>query len=379
MDQTTKIIIWLVVIVVVVWGGYTLFKGAPEAEGGVIKIGFMGALTGDGAAYGEPQLGVIKIGEEEINSAGGINGRKIEIIYEDGKCNGKDGANAVQKLVNVDKVKVILGGSCSSETLAGIPIVEEAKVVIVTGSATSPDLINKSKFFFRVYPNDSTQGRVLAEASTKRGWKKVAVIQEQTDYALGVVKAFTTTYEKAGGKIAKEEFATAVTDVRSQLTKLKGENFDALLISVQTPATGDRVLKQLSDLKWKPNMMINDVLINPETVERNKTILEGALAADFVLDETNEKLKKITEAYKARYDKDIAYPNYTSAVYDSLFVIKDAIMAVGYDGEKIAEWARTSIKDWPGASGLITVGEDGERSAGHQLKVIKNGKFELAE
>src|SRR3989344_6415480 len=84
---------------------------------GSYKIGVMLALTGDAATYGLPEQQAIKIAADEINSKGGINGKKIEIIYEDGKCNPKDGNAAAQKLINVDKVKVIIGGSCSGETL----------------------------------------------------------------------------------------------------------------------------------------------------------------------------------------------------------------------------------------------------------------------
>ena len=379
-----KILTWIIVIVIVIVGGYYLLfrdKSGVSDETGPIKIGFMGSLTGDAASYGEPQRDALKLAVEDINKSGGVNGRLIEVIYEDGKCNGKDGANAAQKLINVDKVKVILGGSCSSETLAAVPIAEKEKVVIVTGSATSPDLINKSKFFFRVYPNDSVQGRILAEGAYNiKGWKKVAVVQEQTDYALGVYKIFAAKFEELGGKLVREEFPSTITDFRSVLTKLRGEKPDALLVSVQTAAMGERVFKQLRDLNWKPALIVNDVIGGDvPTVTNNKDILEGALAADFLLDENNEKLKKLTETFKITYNSDIRYPTYTSAVYDSLYLIVEAIKAVGYDGEKIAEWARTSLKDFPGASGLITVGSDGERVGGHVLKIVKNGKVEILQ
>src|SRR3989344_2301048 len=183
---------WSVLVVVILAVAAYLVWGPTRDESpmeGTIRIGFIGSLTGEAASYGEPQRDALKLAVDDINSSGGIGGRTVEIIYEDGECSGEGGANAAQKLVNVDKVEVILGGSCSSETLAALPIVEKAGVVIVTGSATSPDLVNKSKFFFRVYPNDSAQGTVLANAAYAKGWKNVAVIQEQTDYPLGIYKA----------------------------------------------------------------------------------------------------------------------------------------------------------------------------------------------
>lgn len=378
-----KTVLWLVVLVLVV-GGFILYGskkdgGEEAAPKEPIKIGFIGSLTGDAAEYGEPQRNALQLAVEDINKTGGIVGSPVAIIYEDGKCNGKDGASAAQKLINVDKVKVILGGSCSSETLAAVPIAEAAKVFIFTGSASSPDLIGKSKFFARDYPNDLTQGKVLAEAANAKGWKKVAVIQEQTDYASGIVKAFTTKFVELGGGVMKEEFTTDTNDFRSPLTKLKASNSDALLISTQTTSSGERILVQMQELKWKPALMVNDVIgTNKETVEKNKTILEEALLADFLLDPSNSKLSSLDAAYKERYGKEMGYPNYTSAVYDSLYIIRDGIAAVGLDGEKLADWVRT-VKDWQGASGSITISVNGERDSGHVLKVIKDGKVEAVK
>ncbi len=383
MNTLLKWIVGIVIVVLIAWGGYVLYqKYSGSIDGGVatgepIKIGFIGALTGDAAAYGEGARNTVALAVDEINKSGGVDGRPLEVVYEDGKCNGKDAANAAQKLVNVDKVMVIFGGSCSGETLSAIPIVEVGKVVLVSGTATSPDLTGKSKFFFRTYPSDAKQGEIVADAANAKGWKKVVAIQEQTDYALGYYKAFENRFKQLGGTVTKEEFATSVTDVRSLLTKLKNQKPDALLISVQTPAAGERILKQLQDLKWKPALIVIDILVNDTaTVERNKEYLEGAIGADFALDQNNQKLQNFLAAYKAMFNADVPFTSYNTAVYDSVYVIKDGIMAVGLDGEKIADWSRT-IKDWAGASGMITIDANGDRASAHSVKVVKDGKAQF--
>ena len=218
----------------------------------------------------------------------------------------------------------------------------------------------------------------MAEIAIKKGWKKVAVINEQTDYAQGIVKFFEKKFNELGGTVVKEEFNSKLRDFRASLTKLSSAKPDAILISAQATATADPIVKQMSQLKWNLPIMINDVpLTSPEFIASNKAILEGATGSDFFLDPNNQKLIELNRNYEARFGKEMAFQTYTSAVYDSLYIIKDAIEVVGYDGEKIAEWVRM-VKDWPGASGLITIGTDGERASGRVEKVVKDGKVILA-
>ena len=135
--------------------GILLSACSPSDDGtGPIKIGFIGPLTGEASPYGVDTLNGAKLAVDEINEAGGVNGRMIEIIAEDGRCTGTDAASAAQKLVNVDKVVAIVGGQCSGETLAAAPIAESAKVVMISPVSSSPDVTAAGDFIFRDYPSD---------------------------------------------------------------------------------------------------------------------------------------------------------------------------------------------------------------------------------
>ena len=112
------------------------------------------------------------------------------------------------------------------------------------------------------------------------------------------------------------------------------------------------------------------------TIEKNGELLEGALAAEFGIDENNPKFKHLLEAYKAKYGTDVPYLSYAQTEYDGVYIIRDAIKSVGYDGEKIAEYVR-NLKDWNGASGKVTIGQDGDRAGGHVPKVVLNGTVVL--
>ena len=368
----------LVALIIIVASAAVLMSKSLPANTGTLKIGYLGPLTGDAAVYGIPAKNIIDLATEEINNQGGIDGRELEIIYEDGKCNGKDSATAMQKLVNVDKVEIVLGGFCSSESLGAEPIATQNKVFLFSPGSSSPALTGKSQFFARDYPSDATQGKVLAEvAYNNKNWKKIAFIQEQLDYPLGIYNAFSTNFRNLGGTVVKEEFAAGTTDFRSILTKLKAENPDALFVATQTPAAADRIFKQLEELKWKSNLLISDATSGDlETVKKNAALLEGALAAEFGVNENNPKFQHMLDAYKTKYGADAPYLSYAQTEYDSVYIIRDAIKAVGYEGEKIAEYVR-NLKDWDGASGKVIIGQDGDRVGGHTPKVIVNGTVVL--
>ncbi|MFA5022919.1 MAG: ABC transporter substrate-binding protein [Candidatus Paceibacterota bacterium] len=374
MSKTLKWIIAIVVIILIIAGVYYYgAKPATPVETGPVKIGVIGPLTGDAAIYGKPFSETVALAIEEVNAAGGVNGRKIEIIAEDGKCSGQEAATAMQKLVNIDKVQVVIGGFCSSESLAAVPIAEQNKVLLISPGSSSPDLTGISKYFVRDYPSDATQGQVLAEAAIKKGWKKVAFLQEQTDYCVGIYKAFSSRFIELGGKVVKEELASSATDFKTQIGKLRGQKPDALFIDMQTPVGGELVIKQLQELKWKTPMMAADAVSgSSETIKKYPQFLEGTLAAEFGVDTTNPKFQHMVLAYKAKYGKEADYPMYEQTMWDAALMLVDGLKAVGNNGEKLAEWFRQQ-KGWEGSSGRVTIGENGDRVGGHVLKVIHNG------
>lgn len=377
-----KTVLWVIVILVLVLVGYSLSQNSGSdvaEETGPIKVGFIAPLSEDAAVYGEPGRNVVALAIKEINEAGGVNGRMIEAIYEDGLCNGADATNAANKLINVDKVKIIIGGFCSSESLAVAPLAEAAGVLLLSPGSSSPDLTGIGQFFARTYPSDAAQGGILAEAAIERGYSTVAVMQEQTDYALGVHNAFKARFEELGGTITAEVFATETTDFRTPLAKLQAENPDALFVDTQTPAVAERILKQVSDLGWDPEIITNDVLAgSPEVIANNSELLEGAITAEFVADNENEMFQALLENYEAEYGIELAFQSYGQTEYDAVYLIARGIEEVGENPEALAKWIR-EVSDFEGASGNLIIGENGDRVGGHSLKVIENGEAVLAQ
>jgi len=375
-----KAIVWVIVLLVILGGGWLLLSknngsAAPAAQSGPIKVGVILPLTGEGAAYGEPGRNLIQLGADKINAEGGVNGSQLQLVIEDGKCNGKDAASAGQKLVSVDKVQVIIGGFCSGESLAIEPITTAAKVLLFSPGSSNPGLTGISQFFARNYPSDSAQGVVLATVANEKGVKKMAVLQEQTDYSVGLFKSFDAKFTELGGTSIKEEFASGQSDLRSSLNKLKAAKPDALFVIVQTPASAERIFKQMSDIGWKPAMYISDVVPGfPDVLSKYKNLLEGAIAAEFTADANNAKLQEMLTAYKAKYGSEPPLLSYAQTEYDSIFIVADGLRAVGDNGEKLAQWIHTSVKDWAGAAGSVTIGSNGDPTTGHRPEVIHDGK-----
>ena len=372
MSQTSKTAWWIVGIVIVVVIVISVSKGGAN-NSGPIKIGIIAPLTGDAAGYGEPARNVFQMAANEINSSGGINGRSVQLVIEDSKCDGKDGASAAQKLISIDKVQVIIGDVCSGATLGELPVTEGARVALFSAGASSPDLTGKSPYFSRDYPSDASQGMVLADEAARLGYKKVVFAQEQTDYALGLYNTFKAEFAKSGGQTTEEQLPSDAPDTRSILLKLQADKPDMLFIDTQTTALSGRILTQLENLGWKVPIFMNDVSIGtPQLLLDNKGILEGAIGAEFKVSDST-KFTNLLSTYKSTYGIDMAYESYGQTEYDALYLVRDAIAAVGYDGVKIAQWLRT-VKGWPGASGSVTIDPmTGDRIGGHSLEIVKNG------
>ena len=373
MSRTVKIIFWLVIALVVLLLAYQVFNSPIEDD--TIQIGFIGPLTGEVSDRGESARNVISMAFEEINNAGGIDDKKIEVTYEDGGCNGQDAASAMKKLAKNEKIKVVIGGLCDSESLAAVLIAEENKILLLSPGSSSAELTNISKYFARTYPSNSIQGSVLSEIAYKdKQWKKVAFIQEQLDYPLSIFEAFKKSFESMGGEVVKEEFPVDTSDFSSALTKLKSEEPDAVFINIETAVIIEMILKQIRDLKWELPLLVTDVVGNDaEIVEKNSELLEGALTAELSVSVSNEKFEQLAKNYELKYKEELSFQGYAQVEYDTVFMIKDAITEVGYDANKIASWFR-SVKDWQGASGSITLNKDGDRKGGYVPKIILDGK-----
>jgi branched-chain amino acid transport system substrate-binding protein len=166
-----------------------------DTQSDEIKIGAILPLTGEAAEYGEDAKLGIDLAVEEINAAGGINGKMIQVVYEDSQATPSQGVAAIQKLITVDKVPVIIGAMASSVTLAIAPIAEENKVVLLSPASTAPQITEAGDYIFRNEVSDAYGGKAQAELTwDELGIKNVAILCINNDYGVGTADTFKKNF-----------------------------------------------------------------------------------------------------------------------------------------------------------------------------------------
>lgn len=381
-------VFWGVVVVAIIIVVVALSRtpsGSPtssSSNAGPVKLGVVVPLTGDGASYGIPIRRAGELAVEEINAAGGIAGAPLEVVWEDGKCDAKEGTAAAQKLINVDQVKVIFGGVCSSETLAMAPLAEAAKVLIVSPSATSPDLTAAGDFVFRTAPSDAAAGSVAAEyAYAKMGAKKAAVISQTTDYAQGLRKVFTARLAALGGTIvADETYNNGDTDFRTQILKIKSGAPDVIYILPQSQASGVLILKQLKANGVDTKNLTAEVLIGRNAIAENKADMEGLTGIEGWFDEKGDLAAAMLANYKTKYNEDPPFPQFMTNLYSQFFLLKEAVEKTGgMDSEKIRDYFY-GLKDWKHALGTLTFDSNGDPvGLPYSVKQVTGGELKELE
>ena len=354
-----------------------LIACTPQAKEPVV-IGALFPLTGGLSQYGEAAQTTAALAVEEINAAGGINGRPLVIDYQDHQCNAKTAVSIFEQLSAAKKVRIFTSAACSGTVLSIAPLLESKGALLFGTLVSTPKITGVSPWVFRNWASDSKEAKLFADEILKKGYKKVGVIHEQTDYAQGLRIYLEKFLNGTGVQVHSESFEPGATDVRTQLAKLKDSNLDLLFISPQTVPSGDVVLKQMQELNFKPPMIfVNDNIIKAsDLLSRYAGLLEGAFGGDYSLSRTTE-LDRVMEKYRQKYGRDCPQTNICAGIYDAVNLLAQAIAAKGEDAAGVRDYLKSVT--YEGVSGRISFDENNDRSgAEYSLFVVKDGKAILA-
>lgn len=384
MKKTT---IWVIIVVVIlVVAGLIVWnynKPQIQSDSGqqkqIIKIGYVAPFTGEAAAYGEFALKAFKLGLEDFNAS--HENLNFEVIYEDGKCDPKEAVTAVNKLINVDGVKYIIGGFCSGETLAMAPIAESNKVIMLSTGSGSPDITKAGDYIFRNLASDDYTAKTLAQIAIDNGDKEIGIITENKDYPQTLKKAFINYFNSNGGKITAEEvFNSNVTDFRTIITKFKGQDIKNIYLVTQTYQVASLILRQMKELGYEPKIYTSESIINEEAFKAYdpafQPLLEGAIATQPKLDVTNLKTSKLLADFTAKYGttEGPVPPIYIATAYDAPFLLGEAILNAGNTPDQVKSYFY-NLKNWQGTVGNFSFDENGDSVTDVDAITVKDGKI----
>jgi len=374
MNKILRVTLAFLVVGLVVWG--------CAKETGPIKIGLMGPMTGPWASEGQEMKQVVDLLAEQVNAKGGVLGRKVEVVSEDDGGDPKTAALAAQKLVT-QKVVAVVGTYGSSVTEATQNIYNEAKIPQIANGSTAIRLTEKGlKYFFRTCPRDDEQAKVGANYIQSMGYKKLAILHDNTTYAKGLADEAKGLVEKAGVEIV---FFDALTpgekDYTAILTKMKAANPDAVFFTGYYPE-GGLLLNQKKAMNWPVPFIGGDATNNPDLVK-----IAGAEAADgfaflsppLPKDLPTPEAKAFLESFTKKYGKAPA-SIYSVLAGDGFRILIAAIEATkATEADKVSDYLHNQLKDFPGLTGKLSFNAKGDR-VGEVYKVYKvnaQGEFIL--
>lgn len=366
MNKTTKIIIGVVIIIVIILAVYLL---SPK-EVKEMKIGAILPLTGDLATYAEGAHNAVKLA---IENSGFRD--KIQLIVEDDMgCQPKDTVSAAQKLINIDKVEAIIGALCSNATLAIAPLTEQAKMVLISPSATSKSITNAGDYIFRVIASDADKSIAVAKFAYEQGYKKAALLYDiANDSFIQQKTDAEETFEKLGGQIViNESFITKDKDFRTQLAKIKNSDAEIVFIGA-FPKEGGLVFKQAADLGIELTFISTETSLGTQDVIDIAGEAAEGLIFPFATTPDNKEHTEFINAYKAKYGQDA--PAFAAESYDVGMLLVKALAESDRTLESIKDELQKIGQNYYGASGVITFDENGDVQKPMIIKTIKNGQF----
>lgn len=363
------------------------FSGCAKAKSDKFYIGGIGPISGDAAVYGQSVQNGAQLAVDEINAAGGINGKKIEFMFADDEADGEKAVNAYNTLMDKG-MKILMGTVTSGACASVIEKTKDSGMFQMTPSASSTDVLKYSNVY-QVCFTDPNQGVASAKyMADKKLATKVAIIYDSSDiYSSGIEAAFETEAAKDGlTVVAKEAFtADSKSDFSVQIQKAKDSGAELVFLPIYYKEAS-LILKQASDIAYKPIFFGCDGLDGILSVENFDTALaEGVmLLTPFAASSQDEVTQKFVKSYEDAY-KDT--PNQFAADgYDAIYTIKADIeqakvtpdMSVA-DMGKALKASITQIKV-DGLTGTgMTWAETGEVNKTPRIFTIQNGSYVLAE
>ena len=328
--------------------------------GGEIKVGVVLDITGAGASLGVPERQTVEMLAEQVNAAGGINGRKLKLFIEDNQSTEDGAAKATSKLLNTEKVDILLGASRTGPSLAMRPLAEKAEKPMISFAANAK-IVDGSKWVFKTAQNDRVVLEKMVDDMKAKGITKVAVARDASGFGEGIPEMLTEIGKSAGITVTTvQKFAPDATDFTSQMLGLRDSAPQAVLIWGIPPAAGlaQKAYKQLAlnVPVYQSHGIGNQAFLDTAGDTANGLLapMGRMLVANQLKDDDPQKavVTKFIADFKAKYN---ASPStFAGHAYDGFMIAVEALKKAGTDANKLRDAIEATSK-WPGISGVFTM------------------------
>lgn len=365
----------------------SLLTGCGDSGGGdrtatdTIRIGEYASLTGKEATFGQSSHNGTLLAVEEVNAAGGVLGRKLELKTEDTQSKAGEPATVVRKLITRDRVVAVLGEVASSRSLEAAPIAQQAKIPMISPSSTNPRVTEVGDYIFRVCFVDPFQGTVMANFAWNRlNVRKVAILTDvKSDYSLGLAQFFKQRLGELGGQVvAEQSFSGGDKDFKAQLTAIRAASPDGLFVPAYYTDVG-LIARQAKELGMNIPLFGGDGWESPKLIEIGGDAVEGKYySTHYSPEDPSAAVKGFVERYKARFGGEV--PDAMGALgYDSVMVLVDAIKRAGTTEPAKLRDALAATRDFDGVTGRTSMDARRNASKAAVIITVKDGKFQFVE
>jgi branched-chain amino acid transport system substrate-binding protein len=353
----------------------SLVASCRPAKPEMYRIGFINHLTGDAAVYGQSMKKGTEVALDEINAAGGTHGVPVEVVYEDDRFSAADARTAFLKLVETDKVPVIMGSGSSTVSLALCPLAQEKKVVQISPASTVPALMDCGAYFFSLMASDTAQGTEWVRVLEHLGKREAAIMYMSYDYGIGVKDTFVAEMERKGyGVLIAQPFEVGGTDFRTGILKVKEANPEVTFI-VGSAKEAAMVFEQARELGFDTQWVTCVSIVTKEVPElAGKEAAEGIMGLRAGSMETPE-YRTFAEAFKERHGEPPTI--WADFAYDTTMMVAKAIEKGGYTADGIKQALFEVGETYIGPSGSKTLNEYGIVYGVYDWMIVKNGDWVL--
>jgi branched-chain amino acid transport system substrate-binding protein len=346
-----------------------------------IQIGEVASLTGKEAAFGQSSHEGTLLAVEELNAAGGVLGRQLDLNSEDNESKQGESATIVKKLISRDKVVAMLGEVASSRSLEMAPICQFEHIPMISPSSTNPRVTQIGPYIFRVCFIDPFQGTVMAKfAEENLHIRKVAVLTSVSSaYSVGLAKYFKERFAADGGDVALDQkYSEGDKDFKAQLTAIKAAGVDGIFVpGYYTEAA--LICIQARELGLDLPIFGGDGWEAPELIQIGGAAVEGCYySTHYSPDNQTPTVREFVRKFRARFGGET--PDAMAALgYDSAMVLADAIRRAGTTSAPELRAAIASTKDYAGVTGDTTIDADRNATKAAVIITVKDGQFKFVQ